>query len=136
MAGGPRPDPGPPVPRPVRAAAVLGFLLAAYTLVYALLLFTAISASIGYAVIGAVFLGISGLSAGGAVQALSGRGRGLLVAGGALFAGLTALGLVTALLSGTAGLWPVVLVGVGVAVVVLLYRPASGDFFAASRDRR
>jgi hypothetical protein len=122
----------------VVAAGVLGLLPAAYTLVYALLLFSAVSASRGHAVVGAVFLGISGLAAAaaGAVQTLTGRGGRLLVAGGAAFAALTALGLVAALSSGGAGLWPAVLVTVGVAVVVLPNRPASRAYFAAVRDRR
>ncbi|WP_141233681.1 hypothetical protein [Geodermatophilus saharensis] len=118
------------------AAGVLGLLLAAYTLVYALLLFSAVSISLGYAVVGAVFLGISGLAAVGAVQTLLGRGSRLLTAGGAAFALLTGLGLVTALVTGSVGLWPVVLLAVGVAVAVLPNRPASRSWFAAVRERR
>ncbi|MGY1697389.1 MULTISPECIES: hypothetical protein [unclassified Geodermatophilus] len=118
------------------AAGALGLLLAVYTLVYALLLFSAVSISPGYAVFGVVFLAISGLAAGGSVQTLRGRGGRLLTAAGAAFALLTTLGLVTALVSGGVGLLPVALLAVGIAVAVLPNRPASRSWFAAVRDRR
>ena len=125
-----------PRPVPVRVAALLGLVLAAYTLVYSLLLFTGVSIAVGYAVAGAVYLTISGLTAGGVVRALTGRGGGLLVAGGVAFTLLTALGLVGALLGrGGAGVWPLVLIALGLAVAVLPTRPASRAFFATARDR-
>jgi hypothetical protein len=128
---------GAPVPRPVqvRVAAGLGFLLAAYGLVYGLLLFTGVSISLVYAAAGAAFLGISGLAAAGSVLALTGRGSTLLVAAGAVFAALTAVGAVLALQSGSVGVWPLVLIAVGVAVVVLLNLPESRAFFATTRAR-
>jgi hypothetical protein len=129
---------GAPVPRPapVRVAAALGVALAGYTLVYSLLLFTGVSIAVGYAVAGALYLAISGLTAGGVVRALTGRGGGLLVAGGAVFTLLTAVGLVGALLGGSGiGVWPLVLVAAGLAVAVLPTRPASRAFFATARDR-
>ncbi len=128
-----------PVPRPVpvRVAAGLGLLMAAYTLVYAVPLFAGVSIGVGYAVFGAVFLGVSVLAAVGSVHALSGRGGGLLSAAGAVFAGLAALGLVLGLVRRQdAGVWPLVLIAVGVAVVVLVTRPESRAFFAAARDGR
>ena len=124
-----------PRPVPVRVAALLGLVLAAYTLVYSLLLFTGVSIAVGYAVAGALYLAISGLTAGGVVRALTGRGGGLLVAGGAVFTLLTAVGLVGALLGGGIGVWPLVLVAAGLAVAVLPTRPASRAFFATARDR-
>lgn len=126
-----------PRPAPVRVAAALGLALAAYTLVYSLLLFTGASIAVGYAVAGALYLAISGLTAGGVVRALTGRGGGMLVAGGAAFALLTVVGLAGALLGGSGiGALPLVLVAVGLAVAVLPTRPASRAFFATARDRR
>ncbi|SFO37780.1 hypothetical protein SAMN05660359_02988 [Geodermatophilus obscurus] len=128
-----------PVPRPVpvRVAAGLGLLVAAYTLVSAVPLFAGVSIGVGYALFGAVFLGVSVLAAVGSVRALSGRGGGLLSAAGAVFAGLAALGLVLGVVSGRdAGVLPLVLIAVGVAVVVLLTRPESRAFFAATRGGR
>jgi hypothetical protein len=130
---------GWPVPRPVsvRVAVGLGLLLAAYNLVYALQLFAGVSISAGYWFAGAAFLAVSGLATAGSVYALIGRGSTVLVAAGAAFVALTAVGLALALLNGVdIGLWPLVLIALGVAVVVLPNLPDSRAFFAAARDRR
>ncbi len=146
MPDGPPPDPGPPGPSatggpgvarpaPLLAAAGLGILLGAYCLMYSLVLFTAARVDGVLAVFGAVYLGIALLCGGGAVQALTGRGTGLLASGGGVVAALAALGFLTSLAGGGVALWPVVLVAAGVGVVVLLNRPASRAHLALRRTR-
>ncbi len=133
------PGPGGSLPRPgpVVVAAGLGLLVAVYTLASAVPLFAGIAIRVDYALFGALFLGVSVLAAVGSVRALRGRGGGLLATAGAVFAGMAALGLLLALVSGDdAGVLPLVLIAVGVALVVLVNRPASRAFFAAARDRR
>ncbi len=146
MSDGPVSDAGPPGlpasggapsprPLPVLGAAALGFLLGTYALMYSLLLFTAATVEVVFAVFGAVYLVIAVLGIWGGVQALSGRGSRLLAAGGGVIALLAVLGIVASLVGGGVSLWSVVLAAAGAGTVVLLNQPASRGFFASRGTR-
>jgi hypothetical protein len=132
--------PGRPVPpsargrRPpqVLGAAVLGFVVAFFLLVGALVLFAA-SSLFGAlsAVFGIIYLALTALNVVGGVQAIQGRGSTLLKVAGGITAGLGVLSLATYLLQGSFDSSTLVSILIGTAIVFLLVQPASKEYFAA-----
>ncbi|MGK5112106.1 MULTISPECIES: hypothetical protein [unclassified Geodermatophilus] len=128
---------GPVARRPaqVLGAVLLGFLVAFFALLNALVLLAAASVIPVFGVFGALYLAIAAVNIWGGVQALTGRGGRVLTIGGGVTAGLGVLGIVTSLVQGQFAFWSVVLAAVGAGMVVLLRQPASTRFFAARGGR-
>jgi hypothetical protein len=131
---GPAPDDDRPPPRPrppqVLAAALVGFLIAFYVLMNALVLLAAIRVlGPSSAVFGILYLALAAANLGGGVVALTGRGGTVLRVAGLVTAGLAALGLVVSLIRGAFSPWSVVLLAAGAGIVVLLSQPASRQYF-------
>ena len=142
--GDPQGRPGWPMPpaarggRPpqVLGAAVLGFVVAFFLLVGALVLFAA-STLFGAlsAVFGIIYLALTALNVVGGVQAIQGRGSTLLKVAGGITAGLGVLSLVTYLVQGSFDFSTLVSILIGAAIVFLLVQPASREYFAARGTR-
>ncbi|MGY1636446.1 hypothetical protein ACI78V_07320 [Geodermatophilus sp. SYSU D00742] len=133
--GGPQP-PGGGRPFQVLAAAALGFVVAFFLLVGALVLFAA-STVFGAlsAVFGALYLALTALNVVGGVQAIQGRGSTLLKIAGGITAGLGVISLATYLVQGSFDLSTLVSILIGAAIVFLLQQPASKAYFAARGTR-
>ncbi|MGY1824176.1 hypothetical protein [Geodermatophilus sp. SYSU D00079] len=113
-------------------AAVLGFVVAFFLLIGALVLFAA-SSLFGAlsAVFGVLYLALTALNVVGGVQAVQGRGSTLLKIAGGITAGLGVLSLVTYLVQGSFDFSTLVSILIGAAIVFLLVQPASRAWFAA-----
>jgi hypothetical protein len=152
--------PGQPAkPGTVITAAVLGLVFGALGVIFTLLAFVAGSAAssvfgslsgddeaasgiLAVVVVLAVLIGAwTVVTIWGAVWALNGRGRVLLIVAGSIAIAFTLLGFLGAIgdasNSGTGGIvWSLLLFVAAVAMVVLLSMKPSADFFAAHRARR
>lgn len=130
------PPSGPARPPQVLTAAALGFLVALYLLMYAVVLFaaTAVLGAVS-ALVGALYLAIAALDLGGGVLAVAGRGSRILRNGGAVTAGFGALGLILSLTQGGFSLWSVLLIAAGAGIILLLNQPVSRAYFAARGTR-
>jgi hypothetical protein len=119
-------------PPQVLAAAVLGFVVAFFLLIGALVLFAA-STLFGAlsAVFGILYLALTALNVVGGVQAIQGRGSTLLKIAGGITAGLGVLSLVTYLAQGSFDFSTLVSILIGAAIVFLLVQPASKAYFAS-----
>ncbi|RBY82044.1 hypothetical protein DQ238_05385 [Geodermatophilus sp. TF02-6] len=128
------PQHGPAGRRPpqVLSAAVLGFVVAFFLLLNAVVAF-AVTRALGplAAVIGVVYLGLTALNVVGAVQAVQGRSSVLLKTAGTVTVLLGVLSLVAALAQGRFDLSALFSVAVGVGIVVLLVQPAAKRWFGA-----
>ncbi|MGY1692581.1 hypothetical protein [Geodermatophilus sp. SYSU D01105] len=130
--------PAPPGRRPpqVLAAAAIGFFLAFYVLMYALLLLAATRVlGAASAAFGTVYLAVAVANTWGAVMALKGRGSAVLKVAGLVTAGLAVLGLVVSLAQGGFTIWSVLLIAAGAGIVLLLNQPSSRQYFAARGTR-
>jgi hypothetical protein len=152
--------PGQPAkPGTVITAAVLGFVFGALGVIFTLLAFVAGSAAssvfgslsgddeaasgiLAVVVVLALLIGAwTVVTIWGAVWALNGRSRVLLIVAGSIAIAFTLLGFLGAIgdasNSGTGGIvWSLLLFVAAVAMVVLLSMKPSADFFAAHRARR
>jgi hypothetical protein len=127
-----------PAKRPpqVLAAALLGFVVAFFLLIGAVVLFAA-STLFGAlsAVFGILYLALTALNVVGGVQAIQGRGSRLLKIAGGITAGLGVVSLVTYLVEGSFDFSTLVSILIGAAIVFLLVQPASKAYFAARGTR-
>jgi hypothetical protein len=115
----------------VLAAAVIGFFLAFYVLMYALLLLAATRVlGAASAAFGAVYLAIALANTAGGVLALKGRSSVVLKVAGLVTAGFAALGLVVSLTRGEFSFWSILLIAAGAGMFFLLNQPASRQYFA------
>jgi hypothetical protein len=152
--------PGQPAkPGTVITAAVLGLVFGALGVIFTLLAFVAGSAAssvfgslsgddeaasgiLAVVVVLALLIGAwTVVTIWGAVWALNGRSRVLLIVAGSIAIAFTLLGFLSAVAdasnSGTGGIvWSLLLFVAAVAMVVLLSMKPSADFFAAHRARR
>ncbi|MGY1622287.1 hypothetical protein ACI789_08845 [Geodermatophilus sp. SYSU D00965] len=132
------PDRTPPGRRPpqVLAAAGIGFVLAFYVLMYALLLLGATRVlGAASAAFGTVYLAVAVANIWGGVLALKGKSSRVLEVAGLVIAGMAALGLVVSLFGGGFSIWSIVLILAGVGVFVLLRQPPSRQYCADRRAR-
>jgi hypothetical protein len=149
----------PAKPGTVITAAVLGFVFGALGVIFTLLAFVAGSAAssvfgslsgddqaasgiLAVVVVLAVLIGAwTVVTIWGAVWALNGRSRVMLIVAGSIAIAFTLLGVLGAIAdasnSGAGGIvWSLLLFVAAVAMVVLLSLKPSADFFAAHRARR
>ncbi|SFE71805.1 hypothetical protein [Blastococcus tunisiensis] len=149
----------PAKPASVVTAAVLGFVFGALGVVVTLLTFVAGTATASifgdlaedddlttglfaiFALIGVLMAVWTVLVIWGSVWALTGRSRVLLLVGGSIALAFTLLGFLGSVgdagNSGAGGVfWSLLLLGAALAIVILLARKPSADFFAAHRARR
>ena len=149
----------PAKPGTVITAAVLGFVFGALGVIFTLLAFVAGSAAssvfgslsgddqaasgiLAVVVVLALLIGAwTVVTIWGAVWALNGRSRVLLIVAGSIAIAFTLLGFLSAVAdasnSGTGGIvWSLLLFVAAVAMVVLLSMKPSANFFAAHRARR
>lgn len=148
----------PAKPGSVVTAAVLGFVFGALGVIVTLLTFVAGTATASifgdlaeddattglfaiFILIGLLMAAWTVLVIWGSVWALTGRSRVPLLVGGSIALAFTLLGFLVSLgdadTSGAGGIiWSLLLLAAALAIVVLLARKPSADFFAAHRARR
>ncbi|TQN41788.1 hypothetical protein FHU33_1169 [Blastococcus colisei] len=149
----------PAKPGSVVTAAVLGFVFGALGVIFTLLTFVAGTATASifgdlaedddvttglfaiFALVGVLMAVWTIVVIWGSVWALTGRSRVLLLVGGSIALAFTLLGFLASLAdadtSGAGGIiWSLLLLAGALAIVVLLARRPSADFFAAHRVRR
>jgi hypothetical protein len=133
--GGPSPYGGGPGrsarPPQVLAAAILGFVVAAFLLLGALAFF-ALASVIGiFAIFAILYLALAAVNIVGGVQAMQGKGSTVLKVAGGITAGFALLALVIGLTQSEFDFSTLVSLAIGAGIVFLLVQPQSKQYFAS-----
>jgi len=116
----------------VLTAAILGFVVALFSLLGALAFF-ALSSLFGlFALFAILYLALAALNIWGGIVAIQGKNSTILKIAGLVTAGLAVLGLIVALTQSSFSFWSILLIAAGLGIFFLLNQPVSKQFFAAN----
>jgi hypothetical protein len=122
-------------PPQVLTAAILGFVVALVSLLYALAFFALSTLLWIFVLFAILFLALAAVNIWGGIVAMRGKNSTILKIAGLVTAGLALVGLILALTQSSFSFWSILLIAAGAATFLLLNQPVSKQFFAARGGR-